>query len=90
MRDTASRAAAALLRLGLARMRQRIRKLLGTIVLVVFIAFYALVTMTIASAKLPGTPGWAQLVFFLIAGLLWVIPAAGLVSWMQRPDRPAP
>ena len=40
--------------------------------------------MTIASAKLPGTPGWAQLVFFLIAGLLWVIPA--LLKRAVNPD----
>lgn len=90
MRDTASRAGGGAWRVSLARMRQRVRKLLGTIVLVVFVALYALVVMIIASAKLPGTPGWVQLVFFLIGGLLWVIPAAGLVSWMQKPDRPAP
>jgi hypothetical protein len=71
-------------------MRQRARKFVGTIVLVVFMALYALITMTIASAKLPGTPGWLQLLFFVVAGLLWVVPAAGLVTWMQRPDRTAP
>ena len=70
-------------------MRQRVRKLLGTIVLVVFIAFYALAAMTVASAKLPGTSGWVHLAFFLVAGLIWVIPAAGLISWMQKPDRTA-
>ena len=46
--------------------------------------------MTIASAKLPGAPGWLQLVFFVVAGLLWVVPAAGLVAWMQKPDGIAP
>jgi hypothetical protein len=71
-------------------MRQRVRKLVGTIVLVVFIVFYALTAMTIASAKVPGMSGWAQLVFFVVAGLAWVIPAGALVSWMQRPDRAAP
>ena len=34
--------------------------------------------MTIAAAKLPGTSGWVQLAFFVIAGLAWVIPAAAL------------
>jgi hypothetical protein len=71
-------------------MRQRARKFVGTIVLVVFIAFYALVTMVVASAKLPGAHGWFQLLFFVLAGLLWVVPAAGLVSWMQKPDRTVP
>lgn len=70
-------------------MPQRLRKLIGTIVLVVFVAFYALTAMTLAAAKLPGTPGWVQLVFFVVAGFAWVIPAAPLVTWMQKPDRPA-
>jgi hypothetical protein len=46
--------------------------------------------MTVASAKLPGSPGWVELAFFVVAGLIWVIPAGALVVWMQKPDRPAP
>ena len=68
-------------------MRQRARKFVGTIVLVVFMALYALIAMVVASARLPGAPGWLQLIFFVVAGLLWVVPAAGLVAWMQKPDQ---
>ncbi len=67
-------------------MRQRTRKLVGTIVLVAFVSLYALTAMTIAAAKLPGAPGLVQLVFYIVAGLVWVVPAAVLVKWMQRPD----
>ncbi len=70
-------------------MRQRARKLLGTILLVAFVCFYALVAMTVAAAKLPGTSGWTQFVYFVVAGLAWVIPAGALIYWMQRPDRAA-
>jgi hypothetical protein len=70
-------------------MRQRARKLIGTIALVVFVSIYALAAMTIAAAKLPGTSGLVQLAYFVIVGLAWVIPAAALVTWMQRPDRSA-
>ena len=70
-------------------MPQRLRKLIGTIVLVLFVTIYALSAMTIAAAKLPGTSGWVQLGFYAIAGLAWVIPAAALVYWMQKPDRTA-
>ena len=69
-------------------MRQRSRKLVGTIILVAFVSFYALTAMTIAAAKLPGTSGLTQLVFYVVAGLVWVLPAGILVKWMQRPDRP--
>ena len=67
-------------------MRQRSRKFFGTIVLVAFVSVYALTAMTIAAAKLPGSPGLVQLLFYIVAGLVWVMPAAILVRWMQRPD----
>jgi hypothetical protein len=66
-------------------MPERLRKLIGTIVLVVFICFYALTAMTIAAAKLPGTSGLTQLVYFVVAGLAWVLPAGALVAWMVKP-----
>ena len=68
-------------------MPPRLRKLVGTIVLVAFVAIYALVAMTIGAAKLPGTSGWMQLGYFLVAGLVWVIPAGLLIRWMAKPDR---
>ena len=67
-------------------MRQRSRKLVGTIILVAFVSVYALTAMTVAAAKLPGSPGLVQLLFYIVAGLVWVVPAAILVRWMQRPD----
>ncbi|MGH6926425.1 MAG: DUF2842 domain-containing protein [Propylenella sp.] len=66
-------------------MSPRLRKLVGTVALVVFILIYALTAMTVAAAKLPGTSGWTQLAYYAVAGLLWVIPAAALISWMAKP-----
>lgn len=63
-----------------------VRKFIGAVVLVVFVPFYALVAMTIAAARLPGTSAWAQTLYFAIAGLIWVVPAGLLIKWMQRPD----
>jgi hypothetical protein len=68
-------------------MPQRLKKLVGSIVLVVFVCFYALTMMTIAAAKLPGTSHLTQLIFYAVGGLAWVIPAAWLIYWMQRPNR---
>ncbi|MHA1133725.1 MAG: DUF2842 domain-containing protein [Alphaproteobacteria bacterium] len=36
--------------------------------------------------KLIGTVVLLQAAYFLVAGLLWVIPAGLLIRWMQRPD----
>ena len=66
-------------------MPDRLRKLIGSVLLVVFVCFYALTAMTVAAAKLPGTSGLTQLVFFVIAGTVWVFPAGLLIAWMQKP-----
>jgi len=68
-------------------MRQRMRKLVGTVFLAVFVPFYALTAMSIAGARLPGTSSLTQTLYYAIAGLLWVIPAGLVITWMQRPDR---
>ncbi|MCB1454917.1 MAG: DUF2842 domain-containing protein, partial [Nitratireductor sp.] len=31
--------------------------------------------------------GWVHLLYFLGTGILWVLPAMWLVSWMLKPDR---
>ena len=66
-------------------MRQRTRKLIGTSLLLVFIPFYALFIMAIAGVVLTGFSTFAQTVFFLVTGLVWVLPAAAVITWMLRP-----
>ena len=68
-------------------MRQRMRKLIGTAILALFIPVYAMLVMTIAAARLPGTGILTETLFFLVGGLLWVLPAGWIIRWMQRPDR---
>ena len=68
-------------------MRQKMRKLVGAVFLTAFVPFYALVAMTIAAAKLPGTSVATQTIYYAVAGLLWVLPAGLVITWMQRPDR---
>jgi len=63
------------------------RKLIGTILLVAFVIFYSLTAMTVAAAKLPGTSGWTQLLYYAVAGLAWVIPASVIIWWMLRQPR---
>jgi hypothetical protein len=66
-------------------MVQRTRKLIGTIVLLLFLCVYALVVMAL-SVKLPTWGVAGQTIYYAAAGLLWVIPAGFIVKWMQRPD----
>ncbi|MEM9104784.1 MAG: DUF2842 domain-containing protein [Pseudomonadota bacterium] len=68
-------------------MPTRLRKLIGTFLLVVLVIVYALVATTIATYRLAESPWWVHLLYFFLSGLLWVIPAMWIVRWMAKPDR---
>lgn len=66
-------------------MPPRLKKLIGTILLIVLVVVYALVATTVAVARLQESSWLVHLAFFLISGLLWVVPAMFIVSWMAKP-----
>ena len=69
----------------------RLRILFGTLVLVFGLAVYGLAVAALAARVLPPGPVVA-LLFYAVAGIVWLVPAAWLVRWMQRaaPFRPPP
>lgn len=66
-------------------MNPRIRKLIGAIVLLIFIPIWAVVTVTFAVARLPETSILTHTLYFAIMGILWVVPAGLVIRWMLRP-----
>jgi uncharacterized membrane protein len=68
------------------RMTVKTRKLIGTVVLLVFLAAYALAVASISAGRITTASPLAQLADFVLAGLAWVVPAGLLIRWMQRPD----
>lgn len=68
-------------------MSVRTRKFIGTIVLLVFLAIYAMVAMALGASQIVIESKYAQGIYFLIAGLLWVLPAGLLIRWMQKPNK---
>ena len=67
-------------------MTVRRRKLIGTMVLLLFIALYAWAAAAIGAGRIALAPRLAQFAYFLVAGLAWTVPAGLLIRWMQRPD----
>ena len=67
-------------------MTMRIRKLIGAFALIALVITWALLAMGVAQIL----PIWghrlAELAFYVLAGLGWVLPAMPLISWMSRPD----
>ncbi len=68
-------------------MTQRSRKFVGTIALIAFITVYALLAMGVAVVlQVKSASAVVELIYYVVAGLLWVVPAGVLISWMQKPD----
>jgi hypothetical protein len=65
-------------------MSPRIKKLIGAVVLLLFVTVYALGVMALAQPLLRGAGPLASLAFYVVAGLLWVLPVMPLIAWMER------
>jgi len=68
-------------------MRIRTRKLIGTIGLLALVTLWALLAMAFAQFALRAQNGLVVFLFYMVAGIGWVLPAMPIVAWMQRPDR---
>lgn len=60
----------------------RLKKLIGTILLVVLVIVYAIVATAFATARLGESGPLVHLAYFLFTGLLWVLPAMAIIKWM--------
>lgn len=67
----------------------RMRKLVGSIALLLFLTVYALLMVAVAIVLQVNSSKLVELAFYIVGGLAWVIPAGVLIRWMQRPDPPA-
>ncbi len=65
----------------------RLRKFIGTILIIILVLFYAIVANTIAVATLGNAPWWGHLLYFALTGLLWVLPAMVIINWMAGPKQ---
>ena len=64
----------------------RTRKFFGAIALIVLAFAWALTGMAVAQMAWLARSGMLQAIFYVVAGLGWVLPAMPIVSWMARPD----
>ncbi|MGH6727384.1 MAG: DUF2842 domain-containing protein [Pseudolabrys sp.] len=68
----------------------RVRKLIGTIALLVLVTIWGLLAMALAQSVLTDINGLVAALFYVVAGLGWVLPAMPLIKWMARPDEIKP
>lgn len=68
-------------------MTQRQRKLAGTVAMFVLIIVYAFIALAVAVVlQVREANKFVELLYYIVAGLLWVLPAGVLIKWMQKPD----
>lgn len=67
-------------------MTQRNRKLAGTLMLLLLVMVYALLALAAAIVLQVNASKSVELAYYVVAGLLWVLPAAWLIKWMSKPD----
>jgi hypothetical protein len=62
----------------------RIRKLIGTFALFALVIGWALIAMAIAQfPPIFGNP-WIAAIYYVVAGIGWVLPAMPLLKWMLK------
>jgi hypothetical protein len=68
-------------------MTPRFKKLIGAIAMLVWLAFYALLIMGLAVHFLPHARWYVSLLFYALAGTLWIVPIGLSLPWMYREPR---
>lgn len=66
----------------------RVKKLIGTFLLIALVLIYSVVATIVAVAQLSESGPLVHLAFFTITGILWVLPAMGIIKWLMLPPRP--
>ena len=65
----------------------RIKKLIGTILTLIWLPIYALLAPAVAVHVLPKANWFVEFLYYAVAGTLWIVPIGLMLPWMHRePD----
>lgn len=65
-------------------MNPRFKKLIGTLIMIAFVALYAAIIVALAPRVLTGSSKLVEVLFYAVAGLAWVLPLLPLIRWMEK------
>jgi len=65
----------------------RLKKFIGMIALIALVVLYALISTAFAVAVLADKSAWTHLAFYLVSGLMWILPAMWIIKWMETSKR---
>jgi hypothetical protein len=64
----------------------RMRKFFGAIALLLLVSLWALLAMAFAQYPVIFDNPLLSVVYYVLAGVGWILPAMPLIAWMSRPD----
>jgi Protein of unknown function (DUF2842) len=67
-------------------MPKRLRKLIGTVVILAFVVIYGPVAMALAESRIMEAPQVLQFLAYGVLGVAWIFPIMPVIRWMERPD----
>ena len=62
---------------------RRVRTLVGTIGILVFVGLYALVAMALADSRILEAPKLVQTIVYIVLGIAWIFPVMPVIRWME-------
>jgi Protein of unknown function (DUF2842) len=65
----------------------RIRKLVGAVALIALVLVWTLTAMAVAQFPVVKANALAETIYYVLAGLGWVLPAMPLIRWMVSANR---
>jgi hypothetical protein len=69
-------------------LRPRTKKLIGAIVIVIWLPVYALLAMALAVRVLPHAHMAVQFLYYAVVGIAWILPIGFMLPWMSRDELP--
>ena len=69
-------------------LKPRTKKLIGAIVIVIWLPVYALLAMALAVRVLPHAHMVVQFLYYAIVGIAWILPIGLMLPWMSRDELP--
>lgn len=65
-------------------MNPKLKRLIGGLLFVLFLAFYVVLVIAVSYGILPGKSQGFQLLFMAVAGTIWVLPGALIIKWLAK------
>lgn len=65
-------------------MQPHTKKLIGTLLSLIWLLVYVIIAMGIGVRVLPHAGGFVTFVYYLVAGTAWIVPIGLMLPWMSR------